>query len=91
MNKADLIEKVYDSGEFQSKAGAERAVELVFESIKESVRNGDKVSIAGFGIFQKKEFSARDARNPRTGEMVKVAAHGRVKFAPALAFKELVK
>lgn len=91
MNKADLSAKVFDSGLVQTKVAAENVVELIIESVRESVRNGDKVSIAGLGIFQKKEVKAREARNPRTGETVKVAQHGKVKFTPAKSFKDLVK
>jgi nucleoid DNA-binding protein len=50
-----------------------------------------KVSIAKFGIFTKGERKAREARNPRTGEMVNVPARGNIKFQPAKTVKELMK
>lgn len=86
MNKQDLIEIVHaDQG--GSRANTERLVDLVFNTIKERVKSEQKVSIAGFGIFTSKTMKGRDARNPRTGESVKVPSHRKAKFAPAKKFK----
>lgn len=91
MNKQKLIEKLYNTGFFKSKVDAEEACDVVFNSIKESVKNGEKVSLAGFGIFQKKIANARVGRNPKTGEAVQVPAHTKVKFSVAKAFKEFIQ
>lgn len=89
MNKQDLAQKLSDHISV-SKAEAERIVEFVFDSIKESVSEGDKVSIAGFGIFNKKISAPRVARNPKTGEKVDVPATSKVKFSVGKTFKQLL-
>lgn len=88
-NKQNLIDVVHEENG-GSRAGAERTVDLVLETIKTQVKGGKKVSLAGFGIFTKKAMSAKTARNPRTGEPVKVPAHSKAKFVPAKGFKELI-
>ena len=60
-------------------------------SIVNSLKSGQEVSIAGLGIFSVKERAARDARNPRTGETIKVPAMKVAKFRTAKALKEAVK
>ncbi|MFC1756866.1 HU family DNA-binding protein [Patescibacteria group bacterium] len=90
MNKAALIEKVSEmSG--GSKADAERIVEGIFGGIVETLKAGEEVSIAGFGIFSVRDRAARQARNPRTGEMVQVSATKVPKFRAAKALKDAVK
>lgn len=90
MNKADIITKVHEvlGG---TKADAERAVDTVFSSIETTLKDGTPVSVAGFGIFEAKVRAAREARNPRTGETVKVAAMRVPKFRAAKALKDAVK
>lgn len=90
MNKASLVEKV-QSVLGGTKAEAERAVEALFESIVGEMKKGGEVSIAGFGIFSVKKRAARTARNPRTGESVKVPAMNVPKFRAAKALKDSVK
>ena len=90
MNKADIIDKVH--GVLGStKADADRAVECVIDSIVEGLRGGDEVSIAGLGIFATKARPAREGRNPRTGETIRIAATRSVKFRPAKGLKNAVK
>lgn len=91
MNKADLIEFVANKGLTQNKADAERVVEGIFSQIKSTVCSGQRVSIAGFGIFDKKPVAAKKVRNPRTGESIDMPASHKVKFTVAKAFKEEVK
>lgn len=90
MNKASLVEKVHEvlGG---TKVQAEQVVDTIFDSIVSSLKSGDDVSVAGFGIFSVKARAAREARNPRTGEMVHVAATKVPKFRPAKALKDAVK
>ena len=90
MNKASLVEKV-QSVLGGTKADAERAVEALFESITAELKKGGEVSVAGFGIFSIKKRAARTARNPRTGEAVKVPAMNVPKFRAAKALKDTVK
>lgn len=90
MNKADIINKVHEvlGG---TKADAERAVEAVFGNIEAAMKDGDSVSVAGFGIFEAKMRAAREARNPRTGETVPVPAMRVPKFRAAKGLKDSVK
>ena len=89
MNKAALVEKV--NGVLgTTKVQAEQVVDTVFDNIIASLKGGEEVSVAGFGIFSAKQRAARTARNPRTGEMVKVAAMKVAKFRAAKALKESI-
>lgn len=90
MNKADIVDAVHAvlGG---TKVQAEQAVEAVVNSIINTLKKGDEVSIAGVGIFSVKQRAARDARNPRTGETIKVPAMKVPKFRAAKALKEAVK
>jgi DNA-binding protein HU-beta len=90
MNKQDIAEKVHGVLG-TTKADAERAVETMIDSIVKALKGGDEVSIAGLGIFKTKMRAARQARNPRTGATVQVAAMRVPKFQPAKALKEAVK
>jgi len=90
MNKAALVDKVHGVLE-GTKAEAERAVDTVFDSITASLKSGEEVSVAGFGIFEAKMRAARTARNPRTGETLQVPAMRTPKFRAAKALKEAVK
>jgi len=90
MNKQGIVEAVHGvlGG---TKVQAEQVVDTVLESIVGSLKKGDEVSIAGLGIFSVKQRAARTARNPRTGESIKVAAMKVPKFRAAKALKEAVK
>ncbi|MFC1615139.1 HU family DNA-binding protein [Patescibacteria group bacterium] len=90
MNKAALAEAISEKIG-TSKADAERAVETLIESITNTLKAGDEVSIAGLGIFSAKMRAARTARNPRTGEPVEVKAMRVPKFRAAKALKDAVK
>jgi DNA-binding protein HU-beta len=90
MNKAGIVEavQVVLGG---TKVQAEQVVDKVFDSIVASLKKGEEVSIAGIGIFSVKQRAARQARNPRTGETIQVAAMKVPKFRAAKALKEAVK
>jgi DNA-binding protein HU-beta len=90
MNKQAIVEVV--NGVLNTtKVQAEQVVDKVFDSIVNTLKKGEEVSIAGLGIFSVKQRAAREARNPRTGETVKVAAMKVPKFRAAKALKEAVK
>ncbi len=90
MNKQGLVEMV--QGKLGgTKVQAEEVVDSVFDTITSTLKKGDDVSIAGFGIFAVKARAARMARNPKTGEQVKVAATKVPKFRAAKALKDSVK
>lgn len=90
MNKQGLVEVVHEKlgG---TKVAAEGVVDSIFEAIIGSMKKGEDVSIAGFGIFAVKDRASRTARNPRTGETVTVSAMKVPKFRAAKALKEAVK
>ena len=90
MNKSAIVDAVHEKLG-TSKADAERAVDTVVESIVDTMKKGEEVSISGLGIFSVKERAARTARNPRTGEPVDVPAMKVPKFRPAKALKDTVK
>ncbi len=90
MNKQALVDVVHEviGG---TKAGAEKVVDVLIDSIISTLKKGEDVSIAGLGIFTVKERAARTARNPRTGETVQVPAMSVPKFKAAKAMKDAVK
>lgn len=90
MNKQGVIEAVHGvlGG---TKVQAEQVVDKVIDSIVSSLKAGNEVSIAGLGIFSVKQRAARQARNPRTGELVQVAAMKVPKFRAAKALKDAVR
>lgn len=90
MNKQSLIDAVHDKigG---TKVQAEQAVDTMIESIVNSLKKSEEVSIAGLGIFSTKQRAARTARNPRTGESIQVAAMKVPKFRAAKALKDAVR
>jgi DNA-binding protein HU-beta len=88
VNKAELIEAM--SGRLGDRKSATAALEAVLTEIQNAVTKGDKVSIAGYGVFEKRDRAARTARNPRTGEAVKVKKTAVPAFRPGQTFKELV-
>ncbi len=90
MNKQAIVEAVHGVLN-TTKVQAEQVVDKVFDSIVTSLKKGEEVSIAGLGIFSVKARAARDARNPRTGETVKVPAMNVPKFRAATALKDAVK
>ncbi len=90
MNKAALVEWVH--GKIGgTKVQAEEVVDGMMNAIINTLKKGDEVSIAGLGIFSVKARAARMARNPKTGEQVKVPATKVPKFRAAKAFKDAVK
>ena len=88
MNKAELIEAM--SGRLGDRKSATAALDAVLNEIQNAVTMGDKVSITGFGVFEKRVRAARTARNPRTGESVKVKKTAVPAFRPGAGFKEIV-
>jgi DNA-binding protein HU-beta len=88
MNKRDLIDAI--SGRMGDKKTAAEAVNAVLDAIQDTVARGDKVSITGFGVFEKQVRPARTARNPSTGAAVKVPKTSVPKFRAGTDFKARV-
>jgi DNA-binding protein HU-beta len=88
MNKTELIETL--SGRLGDRKAATAALEAVLAEIQTTVARGDKVAITGFGVFENRVRAARTARNPRTGEAVKVKKTSVPAFRPGATFKDVV-
>jgi DNA-binding protein HU-beta len=90
MNKIGLIEAVQQQVSV-SKREAEHAVEAVFDIITQELVKGQKVNIAGFGMFIAKQRKVREGINPKTGERIHIAATVTPKFRAGNALKSAVK
>ncbi len=90
VSKKDLITSVAETAEL-SKKDAEAAVNAVLETIKSTLKSGEKVTLTGFGTFEVRERSARSGRNPQTGETIQIAASKVPAFKAGKELKEAVK
>jgi len=90
MNKTDLVNAVAEKSEL-SKKDAGKAVDAVFDSIMDSLSEGEKVQIIGFGNFEVRDRSARKGRNPQTGEEIEIPASKVPAFKAGKALKDAVK
>lgn len=88
MNKAQLVEAIADK--VGGRQNAADAVDAVLDAIVRAVVAGDRVSVTGFGSFEKVERPARYARNPQTGERVRVKKTSVPRFRAGQGFKDLV-
>ncbi|MCP9209493.1 HU family DNA-binding protein [Streptomyces sp. NEAU-Y11] len=88
MNKAQLVEAIADK--LGGRQNAAEAVDAVLDAIVRAVVGGDRVSVTGFGSFEKVERPARYARNPQTGERVRVKKTSVPRFRAGQGFKDLV-
>ncbi|TJY60978.1 HU family DNA-binding protein [Sinimarinibacterium sp. CAU 1509] len=90
MNKTDLINAIADKADI-SKADAGRAVDALFEVVGKALKKKDKVSLVGFGTFLVRERAARQGRNPKTGDTIKIKASKTPAFKPGKALKDMIK
>ena len=89
LNKGDLIDSVVKAtGE--SKKTVANVVDGLVNEVQKQVKKGEKVTLPGFGTFERRARSARTARNPRTGEEIKVKASKVPAFKPGAGFKNFV-
>ncbi|MEJ1344815.1 HU family DNA-binding protein [Latilactobacillus sakei] len=89
-NKAQLIENVASKTGL-TKKDATAAVDAVFGSIQDTLKQGDKVQLIGFGTFEVRERATRKGRNPQTGAEIKIPASKVPAFKPGKALKDSVK
>ena len=89
MNKAELIDAVASSADL-SKSSATQAVDAVVDTITESLRKGDSVTLVGFGTFEVRARAARMGRNPQTGEELQIKASKAPAFKAGKALKDAV-
>ncbi|RMG16375.1 MAG: integration host factor subunit alpha [Deltaproteobacteria bacterium] len=87
MTKADIIETVYEKVGFSKKESAE-IVEMVFDTMKETLERGEKIKISGFGNFIVREKKARIGRNPQTGDEIEISARRVLTFRPSQVLKQ---
>ena len=90
MTKAEIVQAVYSRlGGFSKKESAE-LVDLVFETMKETLGRGEKIKISGFGNFIVREKKARIGRNPQTGEEITISARRVLTFKPSQVLKDVL-
>jgi len=89
MNKADVIAAVADKSGL-SKKDAEKAFNATLDTITESLKAGEKISIVGFGAFETRDRPARVGRNPKTKEEIHIPATTVPAFKPGKALKDAV-
>src|SRR5881296_2020232 len=80
MTKADVVESVSKEAGFSKKESAE-IVEMVFDTVKDTLERGEKIKLSGFGNFVVREKKSRVGRNPQTGQEIEISARRVLKFA----------
>jgi DNA-binding protein HU-beta len=88
MNTAELVDHIAGKDAKLTKAQTKAIVDGVFAAIRDAAVKGEEVSLPGFGKFKVQDKPARNGRNPRTGESVKIAASKKLAFQPAKALKD---
>lgn len=89
MNKAELITAIAEKSGL-SKKDSEKAVNATLETITESLKQGDKIQLVGFGVFEVKDRAARMGRNPKTKEPISIPASRVPQFKAGKALKDTV-
>jgi DNA-binding protein HU-beta len=90
MNKQELIAKIAkDTG--TSKAGAAAAIDSFIDGITKSLKKGDPITFVGFGTFKTTQRKARTARNPQTGDPIRIPKRRVVRFTAGKALKDAVR
>ncbi|MBF0457303.1 MAG: HU family DNA-binding protein [Nitrospirae bacterium] len=87
MSKVELIEKMAKEANL-TKADATRALDAAIAAIIDTLKQGQKLTLVGFGTFSVSLRKAREGRNPRSGDIIQIPEARVPKFAPGLAFKE---
>ncbi|MBF0540458.1 MAG: HU family DNA-binding protein [Nitrospirae bacterium] len=89
MNKSELINEISTSANI-TKAEAGKALDVMIDSIIKATKDGQKVTLIGFGTFSVSDRAAREGRNPSTGAKIKIPASKSPKFTAGKAFKDAV-
>ncbi|MBL0941154.1 MAG: HU family DNA-binding protein [Alphaproteobacteria bacterium] len=90
MNKTDLIKYVKETANLKSLESASKAVDAIFDTIQTALAKGEDIALTGFGSFSVVARKAREGRNPRTGQAIKIAASKQVKFKAGKTLKDAV-
>lgn len=72
MTKSELIDKLVEANSLLTRKESEAIISIVFDSMSDALKSGEKVEIRGFGSFTIRARDAREARNPKSGELVKI-------------------
>lgn len=86
MTKAEIVEQIYEKVGFSKKESAD-IVELVFDTMKETLSRGEKIKISGFGNFVVRQKHSRVGRNPQTGDSIEITARKVLTFRPSQVLK----
>lgn len=87
MTKSDIVEAVYQNVGFTKKRAAE-VVNLILDTMKDALEDGDKVKISGFGNFEIRMKEARKGRNPQTGAEITISERRVLSFKPSQVLKD---
>jgi DNA-binding protein HU-beta len=87
LNKNDLVSAVAENADL-TRADAAKAVDAVFDTITSTLKGGDEVRLVGFGTFATSQRAATTGRNPRTGEVINIAASVQPKFKAGKGLKD---
>ncbi len=90
MTKADLVTTVAAEAGIK-KSVAEKVLDSLINNIEKALKDGDKITLTGFGTFQCAERAGRTGRNPRTGKEIKIPPCNVPKFKPGSKFREALK
>lgn len=89
MKKQELVAAIAQEAEI-SKKDADRALAAAINAISKALADGDKIQLVGFGTFEVRERAARTGKNPRTGEVIEIAASKVPAFKAGKALKDVV-
>ncbi len=89
MNKTELVDAIAESADL-SKADASRAVDAFINTVTNTLKNGDPVTVVGFGTFEVRDRAARTGRNPQTGATIEIKASRAPAFKAGKALKDAV-
>lgn len=89
MNKGELVDAIAQKASVTKKQ-ADEVLSATLDAIAEAVSSGDKVTLVGFGTFERRERQAREGRNPKTGEKMTIPASKVPAFSAGKLFKEKV-
>lgn len=89
LTKADLVDQVFEKVGLTKKEATD-TVEMVFDALKDRLKNGDKVKISGFGNFVVRQKKSRVGRNPQTGQEMTISARSVLTFKPSQVLKALL-
>ncbi len=90
MTKADLVDLIFGKVGL-SKIESQNLIELIFDTVKQTLVEGESVKVSGFGTFSVKKKNARRGRNPKTGEELQITPRRVITFRASNHFKDLIE